>query len=273
MGKSDAWMPLYVSDFYEGTAHLSTESTGAYALVMLCMWTRDAMLPDDDTVLARVARLTPDRWAQVRLELEPLFEIKNGHWVQLRLKREKELAIERHTKRSEAAAKRWCKADAKHDAMHDPLHVQPQPQPQPQVPEGTHPPLGAGPSLGDCIAAGNMRGLTEEDASLFWHHYESVGWVTAAGIPIRNWQSKLMVWKTSNQARKHEADAKAKAGGSGGDFWKDMKLYEHTEKAITTMRQNMGQDPFGQPIVSDANRERWQHLLQQRRELKARLGL
>lgn len=40
----------------------------------------DGSLPDDDVVLARIARVGPRKWKRIRSELEPFFRIRKGRW-------------------------------------------------------------------------------------------------------------------------------------------------------------------------------------------------
>ena len=70
---------------------LTTEQHGAYLLLLLDNWVSGA-LPDDDDVLARVAGLDAERWAQVRPVIAGYFQIADGQWVHARIEREREHA-------------------------------------------------------------------------------------------------------------------------------------------------------------------------------------
>ena len=85
------WMPLYVADYIADTRRLTTEQHGAYLLLLLDSWVSGA-LPDDDDVLARVAGLDAERWAQVRPVIAGYFQIADGQWVHARIEREREHA-------------------------------------------------------------------------------------------------------------------------------------------------------------------------------------
>lgn len=96
------FMQLYVSDFVGDTLHLSSEQVGVYLLLLMAMWNADGSLPDDDTKLARVARLSLKKWKAIRPELIDFFTVADGQIVHGRLSRELQKS-ERQTQ-SRAAA-------------------------------------------------------------------------------------------------------------------------------------------------------------------------
>ena len=50
------------------------------------------------------------------------------------------------------------------------------------------------PSLSDIIAYGNSLGADSNYCERFYNHYESIGWVNANGIKIKNWKLTLNNW-------------------------------------------------------------------------------
>ena len=66
------WMPLYVADYLVDTAHFSALEHGAYLLLIMHYWSTGA-LPDDERLLARIAKLTPQQWQKARTIIHPLF--------------------------------------------------------------------------------------------------------------------------------------------------------------------------------------------------------
>ena len=106
------WMPFYPADYLADTRRLTTEQHGAYLLLLMDSGSSGA-LPDDDDVLARVAGLDAERWAQVRQVIARYFQIADGKWVHARVEREREHA-HAHAQASsdrakKAAASRWGK--------------------------------------------------------------------------------------------------------------------------------------------------------------------
>ena len=110
MSKSDAWMPFYVGDYLSATGRLTTEQHGAYLLILLDYW-KNGPPPNDDGVLAALARLSPLAWKKAKPALLAFFEVKDGLLIQKRVEKERGKAAEISAERSEAgkagAAKRW----------------------------------------------------------------------------------------------------------------------------------------------------------------------
>lgn len=102
-----AWMPLYVADYLAHTGHLSTIEHGAYMLLIMHYWTTGG-LPDDDELLARIAKMTKLEWKRARPILAPLFM---PGWRHKRVDAEIAATVSRTTRRTEAgtaaAEKRW----------------------------------------------------------------------------------------------------------------------------------------------------------------------
>ena len=123
----EAWLPLWIGDYLADTMHLTAEHHGAYLLLIMHQW-RKGPIPDDDTVLATIARLDSKAWRRVRAVLAPFFRIADGLWVQGRAEAEKARAVETRARiagvRSAAgkagAEARWKgKQDGNRNAMED----------------------------------------------------------------------------------------------------------------------------------------------------------
>jgi uncharacterized protein YdaU (DUF1376 family) len=94
-------MPLYVADYLGDTQHLSTLEHGAYMLLIMQYWQKEA-LPDDETQLMRIARMTPEEWSNARATLQALF--KPG-WKHPRIDAELQVTDEKYEKRAKAGHK------------------------------------------------------------------------------------------------------------------------------------------------------------------------
>lgn len=66
------WMPFYVADYLQDTAHLSPTEHGAYLLLILHYWIK-GNLPEDEESIRRITRLTPRQWAHSCDLLRSLF--------------------------------------------------------------------------------------------------------------------------------------------------------------------------------------------------------
>jgi uncharacterized protein YdaU (DUF1376 family) len=103
-------MPLYVGDYLSATTRLTTEQHGAYLLLLLDYW-KSGPPPNDDAVLAQIARLSPAAWRKARSALIGFFTIEGDRLIQKRVERERQRAAEITEERSKAgkvgAEKRW----------------------------------------------------------------------------------------------------------------------------------------------------------------------
>jgi uncharacterized protein YdaU (DUF1376 family) len=70
---SHPWMPFYVADYLADTGHLSTLEHGAYLLLIMHYWQHNG-LPENESALAHIARLTPIEWRRARDVLAALFQ-------------------------------------------------------------------------------------------------------------------------------------------------------------------------------------------------------
>lgn len=82
--------PLWVDAFQRDTQHLEADEIGAYLLILMAMWTREACdFPDDDTRLARVSRVSPRLWkSRIGPVLRQFFKVENGALISKRLREE-----------------------------------------------------------------------------------------------------------------------------------------------------------------------------------------
>lgn len=113
------YMPFWVDDYHRDTRHLSTEEHGAYLLLLMAAWEAPSnSLPDDDKILAGIAKVSVARWSKMKTTVMAFWsrDGRSKMWVQKRLKKERKLAVDRKHKASDAAVTRWNnekKVDAK----------------------------------------------------------------------------------------------------------------------------------------------------------------
>jgi len=116
MPSSPPWFPFYPDAFTsdEVVEAMNTLEVGAYILLLCKAWKSDppGSLPDDDTVLARYARLDPQVWSAAKPRVMAAFNLgKDSRWHQKRLRNEYALASQRIRSLSErgkkGASKRW----------------------------------------------------------------------------------------------------------------------------------------------------------------------
>ncbi|EJM1491238.1 TPA: DUF1376 domain-containing protein [Escherichia coli] len=94
------YMQLYIADYLADTMHLSAEEHGAYLLLMFNYWQTGKPIPKNR--LAKIARLTNERWANVEPSLQEFFCDNGEEWVHLRIEEDLASVREKLTKKSAA---------------------------------------------------------------------------------------------------------------------------------------------------------------------------
>lgn len=79
------YMKLYVGDYLGDTHHLGVLEHGAYLLLLMAMWRAGGSLPAADANLAKLARCTPEQWAEVRNVVLPYFQRSRSRLTHKRL--------------------------------------------------------------------------------------------------------------------------------------------------------------------------------------------
>lgn len=115
-------MPLYVGDYLSATGRLTTEQHGAYLLILLDYW-KNGPPPNDDAVLAQIARLSLPAWRKAKPSLIGFFEVQNGQLIQKRVEKERERAVDLTEKRSKAGKASADARKAKQEGNKPPTHV------------------------------------------------------------------------------------------------------------------------------------------------------
>ncbi|QLL11725.1 YdaU family protein [Pseudomonas chlororaphis] len=103
------YMQLYVADYLADTMHLNTEEHGAYLLLIFNYWQTGKPIPVSR--LARIARLSDERWTVVERSLNEFFNERSGEWVHDRIERDLQAVHATQTQRS-AAGKASAEARA-----------------------------------------------------------------------------------------------------------------------------------------------------------------
>lgn len=94
------YMQLYIADYLADTMHLSAEEHSAYLLLMFNYWQTGKPIPKNR--LAKIARLTNERWADVEPSLQEFFCDNGEEWVHLRIEEDLASVREKLTKKSAA---------------------------------------------------------------------------------------------------------------------------------------------------------------------------
>lgn len=60
------WMPFDIPAYMGDTTGFSVDQHGAYVLILCAMWMEGGFLPDDESVLANIAKMGLKRWRKIR---------------------------------------------------------------------------------------------------------------------------------------------------------------------------------------------------------------
>jgi len=200
---------FYADDFLGGTVDLSAEDVGAYIRLICFQWNRGE-LPKDSTAI--------DRVAGCKVSDHVLAKFPSGKNKRLEAERQKQADY-----RLKQSANGRASAQARFNGGS--TTVQPSPQPKGNSPSPSPSPLDSNthtqapraggrasrwPTLAQTKDYASIIGFDESEAELFWHHFESAGWIDKNGQPVMKWQSKLVTWNVSSRARAREAAHLAK---------------------------------------------------------------
>jgi uncharacterized protein YdaU (DUF1376 family) len=103
-------LPLWTDAFIGDTTHLDARETGAYLMLIMTAWrSPDGALPDDDRMLARMARCTPQEWRFVGPVVRQFWQKSGGQLRNSRLEKERSYLRSRSHKSRIAARAKWLK--------------------------------------------------------------------------------------------------------------------------------------------------------------------
>lgn len=127
------WMPVYVQDLFADTDDLSPEEFGTYFRLLLHMWTRGGILPNDPQRLARLARIDRATFDTVWPVVGKFFSAATDGLTQKRLAHELARAREVRASNVKKAQKGGKASGVKRRQMALGLEPQVQPEAQPGV--------------------------------------------------------------------------------------------------------------------------------------------
>ncbi len=96
------WMPHYPADYIRDTRHLTRAQHGSYRLLIDEYWMRGG-LPNDETMIARLAGMTPQEW---KAEREVFTNLFGPGWTHKRIDAEMEKCAVLSEKRKKAVLNR-----------------------------------------------------------------------------------------------------------------------------------------------------------------------
>jgi len=100
------YIQLYVADYLADTAHLTTEESGAYLLLIFNYWQRGKALNNSNDRLATICRLAPESWAKAKVVLAEFFDIDGDTWLHQRIEADLAAVAAKSQKAKSANAQR-----------------------------------------------------------------------------------------------------------------------------------------------------------------------
>lgn len=133
-------MKLYVADYHGDTTHLGALEHGAYLLLLMAMWRAGGRLPADDGRLSKLAKVSPDQWAEMRATILDFFRRRGGHLTHKRISEEMAKYETVSAKRKAASdlgvaekrRKNSAKTEPNGSQGEDHLVAKPEPEPEPK---------------------------------------------------------------------------------------------------------------------------------------------
>jgi hypothetical protein len=127
------------------------------------------------------------------------------------------------------------------------------------------------PTLEEVKTRAGFIGQTPDDAELFWHHFEAMGWIDKNGHQIVNWHSKQQVWKTTTAANNHQK--KGQSASNGAVLVMKNQEYIRVCDEIRKINNGAAGDAMGSKFYTPAEKERLKEFRNRRDALKKELGI
>lgn len=97
------YLPLFTDAYIADTMHLDCMESGAYLHLLIAAWrSPDCNLPDDDKMLARMAKCSPRQWVKVRGAVMAFWTLSEHKWSQKRLLNERVYVTAKRDQQSQA---------------------------------------------------------------------------------------------------------------------------------------------------------------------------
>ena len=145
--KGEAWMAFYIADYLADTMHLGREHHGSYLLLIFAAYRNEGWLPNDDSVLAQIAKCTAKQWKSERTMFAAFFRVSEDRWTHKRVSVEYDKAQKNVRQRSEAGTASAAKRERERNGRSTDVATEPQrnarpsPSPSPGEPLQGSPPM------------------------------------------------------------------------------------------------------------------------------------
>lgn len=230
-------LPLFTDAFIGDTTHLNAAQTGAYIMLLIAAWrSPDCMLPNDDKMLARMARMDGRTWHSNRCCIMSFWnqEVTSQKWYQRRLLDERKYVDDVKRKNSDAGKASALKRKERHSTSVQPKgNVSSTPTPTPTPTKEREAPLRSASLSGEGLFADpdksqplkeKKNGKTKLPAD-FEPESATRLLATQLGVDLAACLTEFKDWCASKEPRYHDWQAtfrnsvrrfsKSRGGGSG----------------------------------------------------------
>lgn len=203
---------FYADDFLAGTITFNNEQRGLYIALLCLQWSQGKVALEDAESLS--PGMSQDKLQRVlaKFTTNDLGEMQNARLESERTKQEA-FRVKCSTAGRRSAEGRLKVGSTNLGQTLEPKGNSPVSSLQSPISCNTHthtPRASRWPTLAQTKDYASIIGFDESEAELFWHHFESAGWIDKNGQPVMKWQSKLVTWNVSSRARAREAAHLAK---------------------------------------------------------------
>ena len=274
MNKPPAFQ-FYADDFLAGTFDMSTADVGAYIRLLCHQWNRGS-IPVEPEKQQRLAG------GSVSDEVRHKFRRgKDGLLRNERLELERQKQAEYREKQRQ---KGILSGQSRRTTVEQRLNngcvlVEPTHEPEANSPVSSLQSPSSNnnnkaPSLEEVKTHAQFIGQSPQDAELFWHHFESTGWIDKNGHAVVSWKSKQQTWKTQSQTLAGPVNGHKKPGVSeSANAVIRAEEYKRVCAEIVRIQTNGAQDALGTKMYTPKEKTDLDRLRKRREVLRTELGV
>lgn len=251
-----AWMPLHIDTYLADTGYLTAAEHGAYMLLIMTYW-RDGGLPEDERMIARIARMSKDEWAESRDVIASFF--KDG-WRHSRIDEELAKADEIIEKRRNAALGRHQKSKPDASAVQvqskstdtgvPPRTFHQDPKEEPigsSKKRGCRLPADFVPDIGFAISLGLSRSQADNEAIKFREWWPAQP--GQKGIKL-DWGLTWQTWCRKALERGPRGSPAFSSQPKGADYFDQRADDGDAERSVSRSQPDAWRDDAGLPVLT-----------------------
>jgi uncharacterized protein YdaU (DUF1376 family) len=274
MNKPPAFQ-FYADDFLAGTFDMTTAEVGAYIRLLCHQWNRGS-IPVEPEKQQRLAggSVSDDVRSKFKRGKDGLMRNER-----MELERQKLDAYREQQRKKGILSGQIRRTVVEQRLNNGSIPVEPTLEPEGNSPVSRlQSPIGnnnnKAPSLEEVKTHAQFIGQSPQDAELFWHHFESTGWIDKNGHAVVSWKSKQQTWKTQSQSLAGPVNGHKKTGVSeSANAVIRAEEYKRVCAEIVRIQTNGAQDALGTKMYTLKERADLERLRKRREALRTELGV